>query len=220
MLTDFVTDQLLAWFVDGRFSAGESLSIDKIAQDLDVSPTPVRESLARLEATGLVTRVALKGYSVTPQPEPEEIGQLMDARRAIEPVNARKTARRMTPELLEELRQAIDDHLTLAPTGPTLAEFRPYWEADERFHRLIAQNAGNPYMLVLHNTLSGQLQRFRLFGGLSVTDAAAAIAEHTKILEALSARDAAAAGRAMDEHLLRVKKRAAAQSASPGPGLS
>ncbi|BDZ44548.1 GntR family transcriptional regulator [Naasia aerilata] len=64
VLADLVYDELFARLMDGRYPAGAPLAIDRIAAELAVSPTPVRESLARLEATGLVTRIALKGYAV------------------------------------------------------------------------------------------------------------------------------------------------------------
>ncbi|GGH96700.1 GntR family transcriptional regulator [Arthrobacter liuii] len=206
VLADHVYEALLVALMDGRLEAGTPVSIDGMARELDVSPTPVREALARLEATGMVRRMALRGYRVAPLFSPEELADLMDARLVIEPANAFMACKHADTQLTAELGRAIED-LKAAPRGPSFAEFRAYWEADERFHRLIAESANNQFLLSAYNALGGQVQRFRFFGGLGVTDADYAIAEHTEILKAFEAGDAELARQAMVDHIEGVKQR-------------
>jgi DNA-binding GntR family transcriptional regulator len=206
VLADHVYEALLVALMDGRLEAGTPVSIDGMARELDVSPTPVREALARLEATGMVRRMALRGYRVAPLFTPEELADLMDARLVIEPANAFMACKQADQELTGQLQQAIED-LKAAPRGPSFAEFRAYWEADERFHRLIAESADNQFLLSAYNALGGQVQRFRFFGGLGVTDADYAIAEHTEILKAFEAGDAGLARQKMIDHIEGVKQR-------------
>jgi DNA-binding GntR family transcriptional regulator len=207
VLTDHVYEEILASLMDGTLEAGVSISIDGLARDLGVSPTPIREALARLESTGLVRRVALKGYTVAPLFTSDELAELMDARLVIEPVTALRACERVSPELYSALEQSIND-LRTAPRGAAVADFRDYWEADERFHRLIAENAANQFILSAYNSLGGQIQRFRFFGGLGVTDADYAIKEHSAILEAFAGADPEKARDAMVVHLKGVKERA------------
>lgn len=211
MLADHVYDEILESLMDGRLQPGASVSIDGTARDLEVSPTPVREALARLEHTGLVQRVALKGYKVAPLFSSEDFALLMEARLAIEPVTTRLACERMTPETLVSLEQSIRD-LETAPRGPSFAEFRDYFDADELFHRLIAENAGNPFILAAYNALGGQVQRFRLFGGIGITDADHAISEHHAVFDALKAGDPALAAAMMTDHVSRVRGRAMADA--------
>ena len=211
VLADHVYEALLSALMDGRLEAGTPVSIDGMARELDVSPTPVREALARLEATGMVRRTALRGYRVAPLFTSHELADLMDARLVIEPANAFMACNRAGDGLVRELAQAIDD-LISAPRGPSFAEFRSYWEADERFHRLVAQHAGNQFLLSAYNALGGQVQRFRFFGGLGVTDADFAIAEHTEILKAIEAGDAGLARDKMIAHIQGVKLRSQHES--------
>ncbi|NUS36687.1 MAG: GntR family transcriptional regulator [Pseudarthrobacter sp.] len=206
VLADHVYEALLVALMDGRLEAGTPVSIDGMARELDVSPTPVREALARLEATGMVRRMALRGYRVAPLFSPEELADLMDARLVIEPANAFMACKHADTQLTAQLEQAIED-LKAAPRGPSFAEFRAYWEADERFHRLIAEFADNQFLLSAYNALGGQVQRFRFFGGLGVTDADYAIAEHTEILKAFEAGDAELARQKMIDHIEGVKQR-------------
>jgi len=206
VLADHVYEALLIALMDGRLEAGTPVSIDGMARELDVSPTPVREALARLEATGMVRRTALRGYRVAPLFTAAELADLMDARLVIEPANAFMACGHADADLTAQLAQAIED-LKAAPRGPSFAEFRAYWEADERFHRLIAEHANNQFLLSAYNALGGQVQRFRFFGGLGVTDADYAIAEHTEILRAFEAGDPELARRKMIEHIDGVKQR-------------
>ena len=108
----------------------------------------------------------------------------MEARLAIEPVNARLACARLTPAHLAELARRSPTSRTRR-AGPSFAEFRGYLEADERFHRLIAEQTGNQFMVAAYAALGGQIQRFRLFGGVGITDADHAIAEHQAVLDAL-----------------------------------
>ncbi|MHA7178281.1 GntR family transcriptional regulator [Arthrobacter sp. Sr24] len=211
VLADHVYDDILESLMDGRLMPGDSVSIDGTARDLEVSPTPVREALARLEHTGLVQRVALKGYRVAPLSSSAEMAQLMEARLVIEPVNTRLAGETMTEQTLSALAQSIHD-LETAPRGPSFAEFRDYFDADERFHRLIAENAGNPFLLAAYNALGGQVQRFRLFSGVGITDASHAIAEHRAVFEALQAGDPVRAAEKMTEHVSNVRARAMADA--------
>lgn len=197
----------MARLFDNSLEPGAALIIDALARDMDVSQTPVREALARLESTGLVTRAALKGYRVAPVLTTKELGDLLDARAVLEPVNASRAASRASGPFLAALEESIDQ-LVASPTGPSFAEYHAYWEADERFHDLIARQSDNSFLYRAFEALGGQAQRFRLFGGLGVSDAGSAIAEHRDILDALRREDPAAAEAAMGRHVANVKQRA------------
>ncbi len=184
LLADHVYDRLMVELVDGRLEAGARVGIDALAREFGVSPTPVREALARIEWTGLVTRVALKGYRVAPPFTVEDLRQLFEARRVIEPATASAAAVHTTSELCTGLEHDLED-LRTAPRGPSFADFRRYWEADERFHRRIAEHSGNRYLLRAYSALGGQVQRYRFFVGRGVTDAQPTVHEHREILAAV-----------------------------------
>ncbi|WP_411719775.1 GntR family transcriptional regulator [Mycetocola sp.] len=209
VLADHVYDELMVALVDGRLEADEPLNIDALARSMEISQTPIREALARLESTGLVVRAALKGYRVAPLFSVDEVRELMEARALLEPENAFRACTANSESLISELAQSIDD-LRNSPKDPSTGTIKPYWEADERFHRLIAEGAENRFLLSAYTALGGHVQRFRLFGGLGVSDADHAIAEHATILDAFTAGDAAAARWQMAAHIEGVKQRAIA----------
>ncbi len=206
VLTDQVYEELLATLMDGRHEPGDALSIDGLARELQVSPTPVREALARLEATGLINRIAMRGYRVAPPLSPAEVAELMDARLVIEPVNALRACERVTPPLIEALDHSIAD-LRDGTSGPLFAPYRDRWQAARRFHDLIAEHSDNRFLLMAYHCLAGPVQRFRLFSGLGVADADRAVTEHAEILAAFRSQAPKVARQAMIDHLRGVRAR-------------
>jgi DNA-binding GntR family transcriptional regulator len=209
-LADDVYDELLTRLFDDTLPPGTALNIDALSKDLDVSPTPVREALARLEATGLVRREALRGYRAAPMLNAKELDDLMYTRSVIEPANAGLAAAHIDADFLRTLDESIDK-LSTAPRGPSFADYHAYWQADEQFHDVIAKRADNTFLYRAFESLGGQAQRFRMFGGLGVSDADFAIAEHRAIRDALATGEPATATAAMREHILNVRARSLAQ---------
>lgn len=207
-LADKMYEVLLGQFTDGRWSAGEPVNIGALSRELDVSQTPLREALARLEHTGLVRREALKGYRVAPLLSERELVQLMDARLVLEPALAFEAARRTTPEFLREVLDSVDD-LARAATSSDSKVFSGYWKLDERFHLLIARQADNPFLEKAYRSLGGQVQRFRFFAKLGSARGAPGLAaeEHRAVYDALAAGDPEQAAARMHTHIENAKQR-------------
>lgn len=211
-LVDQVYERLMELLLDGTLQSGDPVSIDGTARYLGVSPTPVREALARLESTGNVVRVAMRGYRVPEMPDAKEIADIMDARLLIEPQLAELACTRGDAHLLDGLEEAIEGQ-ERAPHTADAAAIRAYHRADERFHRLIAEHADNAALLRAYDALGGHGQRFRLFIGVGVRDSACAIAEHRELLAALRRGFGPEVYRIMHAHIRGVKERALAEHA-------
>src|SRR5260370_4597378 len=84
--------------MDQSIKPESRINIDKLAWELQVSPTPVREALARLESEGLVTKEPLRGYSAAPLLDLSTFLQLFEMRLLLEPVVARKPATALREE--------------------------------------------------------------------------------------------------------------------------
>jgi DNA-binding GntR family transcriptional regulator len=209
LVADDVYAQLMSLIMDGHVEAEQALSIDALAREFGVSSSPVREALARLESTGLVRRYALRGYRVAPEFSAGELVELMDARLVLEPPAAAAASVDPDAGFIAELREQVDA-LRRAPRGREFEDFRDYFEADRHFHRVIFSHANNRFLDLAYGALGGQVQRFRLFSGRGVTDAEPTIAEHSQILEAIAAKDPAAAAESMRSDLAGVRERALA----------
>ncbi|WP_236797073.1 GntR family transcriptional regulator [Amycolatopsis sp. GM8] len=210
-LADRMYDVLLTQLMDGTRKPGEPLNIGALSRELEVSQTPLREALARLEHSGLVQREALRGYFVAPTFTKREMTKLAAARELIEPAIAAESALRRTPEFLAELALTIDELAESATSADTDADaFRLYWTSDARFHSLIAAQADNPFLESAFQALSGPVQRFRLFMKAGHAHAGQAAAEHQRILDALASGDPTTASKEMLSHV-----RASAERALP-----
>jgi DNA-binding GntR family transcriptional regulator len=209
-LVDQVYERLMELLLGGTLQSGDPVSIDGTARYLGVSPTPVREALARLESTGNVVRTAMRGYRVPQMPDAKEIADIMDARLLIESRLAELACARFDEGLLEALEQAIEDQ-ERAPHTSDAAAIRKYHRADERFHRLIAVHADNDALLRAYDALGGHGQRFRLFIGVGVQDSEPAISEHRELLAALRRGYGPEVYRVMHSHIMGVKERALAE---------
>lgn len=222
-LRDSVYDLVLDMLLDGTLQPDDNLSIDGLARELGVSPTPIREALVHLEHTGLVTRTALRGYRVAPPFNPQQIGQLVDARAvlelgALEHALERRDSLAPALQRAHELhRQVIDELESLTEeslVGDTrLASYRRYFDADWGFHLVIMRHADNPFIVQMAESLGAHVHRLRQSVGVGLTDAEDASAEHARIVEGiLSGAPAKAVKRAMRDHLEAVRERSIADS--------
>lgn len=203
-LTDGVYETLKQLIMDRRIGPGERLNIDELARRLDVSPTPVREALARLESEKLVSKRAHAGYRVAPTLDTSALVHLNELRELLESYCAKRAASLATGEALgrlQELLAAMEE----SARGTSYPEYRTFLVRDAEFHRVIAQSCGNALIAETLGSLRAHWQIYRL--EFTPTIAAETIEEHRAILEALTARDPEASARAMTTHLGGVTRR-------------
>ncbi len=198
VLADGVYERVRALIMNHGIAPGDRVNIDEIARELDVSGTPVREALARLESEGLVSRLPMRGYRVTELLTAQELTDLYELRLLIEPVSAAKAATRMTNDSAQALRAELQT-CPSAPVGDSYETYRALTSHDDRLHTLILRLAGNTAVEQAFSRTHCHLHTFRLtydrpFGVQTIE-------EHRKIVVALIAADADAASAAMVHHL-------------------
>ncbi|MCI2957378.1 GntR family transcriptional regulator [Agromyces atrinae] len=217
-LRDRVYESILGMLVDGAVEPGERLSIDTVAKALDVSPTPVREALVMLERTGLVTRVALKGYRVAPQPDAAQLEELFEARLMLE-VEAVRLAFPHRVSLRPRLAELMSAHRAAAAAvrSHVGAEVpveltQRYFQSDSDVHRVIVEHSGNRYLRDMYDSLGALTHRMRQAGTRGPSDAAQALDEHRAIALAFEGDEVDAAVAAMRAHIENVRGRAIADA--------
>jgi DNA-binding GntR family transcriptional regulator len=201
-LADDVYEAINALLMDSIIAPDARITIDTLAGQLGVSPTPVREALARLESDGLVVKQGLRGYFATPRLSLAEMKDMYDLRLLIEPWAAGRAAERADAvgrqRLTAELRT-----LPTAPRQPDYAHLKAMSNHDGRFHDLVLELAGNEFVRQSFQRSHCHLHLFRLQYGKSSTTMAAseAVQEHKVITAAIRKQDAAAAVESMRRHL-------------------
>ncbi|MCG5213214.1 GntR family transcriptional regulator [Streptosporangium sp. KLBMP 9127] len=198
ILTDEVYETLKAMIMNSEITAGARVNIDALARDLRVSQTPLREALARLESDGLVTKAALKGYSVSQVLTRAEFEDLYELRRLLEPWAAARCAERAGRAGRARLQAEMSSCREPAPAGG-YQSYRRMTEHDQRFHGLITELAGNRAVQASFERTHCHLHLFRI----SYADrlGTQTLLEHHRILDALLAGDPEQAAAAMLAHL-------------------
>ncbi|HEY0216643.1 MAG TPA: GntR family transcriptional regulator, partial [Cellulomonas sp.] len=189
-LYERLRDDVLA----GGFGPTQLLNETGLAGRYQVSRTPIREALARLEQDGLLER-APRGYRVRAG-TPGDVLEIYEARIALEGLVAASAARRCSElELarLEFLAQAAAEAITPEEER----------RLNSQWHRDLWRAAGNSTVDGLLVRLTTQL---RIYDGGRAEDAldlAQSRSEHAEILEAIRAREPEQARAASDRHLER-----------------
>jgi len=188
---EFVRDAV----VSGEMQPGELYSVYQLADQLQVSRSPVREGLLRLEEAGLIQFERNRGFRVVPT-TPADVAEIFAIRLALEVPAARRAAL-ATGRDLDRL-STLHSQMRLA--GGQSAEER-FFELDRELHDeiLVAAGARRAREIV------GRLRiATRLLGAATVhthRDYDDICREHEPIVEAIERGDADAAGAAMAEHL-------------------
>lgn len=187
------------------FAPGSRIAIDQLARDLDVSQTPVREALSRLEREGLVRKAHLIGYSAAPQLTRQQFDDLYDFRLRLEPESAARAADRMNPEALKALEDCAADMGHGEMPVDRNSRYSRFARVDAQFHDDILRIAGNE--AVRHALFNSHMHVhiFRLMFHSRVTQEA--LEEHEALLAAFRVGDSPAAREAMSTHIERSRDR-------------
>ncbi len=196
-LADQVYQRLSRMILTRRLAAGEALVEGRLAEEMAVSRTPMREALSRLAGAGLLERQGTGTYAVQRVSAPEFF-QSLAVRQLLEPEAAALAAGRAEAGEIAGLRA------TIAELAGVARQAEPHWDADDRVHELVADASGNP---VLGRMVRELRIKTRLFEVLEPFDRVATDAqEHEALLKAIEAGDAKAARRAMAAHLRNLER--------------
>jgi DNA-binding GntR family transcriptional regulator len=198
-LTDDVYASVQGLIMDHEVAPGERINIDALARRLDVSPTPVREALARLEADGLVRKRPLAGYTASALLTRDQFDELVEMRLILETAAVRRLAARpLDPDEVAVLRVEADlpDR---PPGGEGFAAIAAFTAQDARFHHGLAARSGNAMLHDAVVRLRAHLHLFRL--NFPAAHYGVSAREHHRIVDALAAGDPDASAAAMRAHI-------------------
>lgn len=188
--TDLVAAMLREMIVAGQLAPGAPLRQRDLAAQFDVSPTPIREALRRLESEGLVEADTHRGATVAKPGEGAEADNYR-IRAALEPLATEMATERIDEDALAELEEINREIMALPEGEPS------YREHNARFHFAIYQAAGSPVLVSLIRMLWQALPQ-RPAPARSLAESAR---QHAEILAAIRRRDAARAAELTREHI-------------------
>ena len=199
-LAEHVYQLLKAEVINNEFEADERIVIETVALRLGVSPTPVREALARLAGEQLVSFRVYVGYAVLPPLSISELSDLFEAREVIESAGALRACERSTAADLASLRE-IDARIRAGRYGKEhYSDFVSFVNDNQRFHETLLDGARNPALRRAFDALNYEARIARRTQGRGVPDLDLICDEHAAIIEAVAARDASQLVAAVTTH--------------------
>ncbi|WAC26242.1 GntR family transcriptional regulator [Ancylobacter sp. SL191] len=182
--------------VEYRFRPGEKINEVELAAQLEVSRTPVRAALNRLERDGFVVTVPNKGFFAR-EITPEAVRDLYELRAAVERAAFVLACDRATEAEIEATVAAWEQHNRLEEEGSWAAIAR----ADEAFHMALTRLSRNAQMALALDAISSRIRFFRRIALEALPQRATGYREHAAIIEALRQRDAAGGAELLERHI-------------------
>lgn len=194
-LADEVYDQLVKAIMDREIGPEDRLVQEKLAAELDISRTPVREALLRLEKEGVLHLANSGGFRLARISE-EETLELYQARAAIEGQAARILTARGDKDELERLRVLIRKAEDMK--NPST---RDYFIANRTIHRAFMEAAGNRFLLEMFDMIWGRAMAFHLFAAIENADISKSLGNHIELVDVIAQGDRGAALEAFTAHI-------------------
>lgn len=194
---------------DGRLARGEKLPTEReLAETFGVSRSVVREAIKVLDAMGLVTSrqgsglyvrndpipVVTRAFTLSVSPDAESVERLFEFRRGLEMDAARLAATRATDDQIAAMASTLD---RLDDTD----NWELFSKVDVRFHELIAEASGNPYLKVAIAIVRDMQRDIVSIFAEHAGATEEAMAHHRAVLAAIRNGDTDAAERSMREHI-------------------
>ena len=194
--------------VEGDYRPGERLVEQRVAEELEVSRTPVREAFRMLQAEGVVVAEPNRGARVRSLTA-ADVSDVYELRARLEAMAAELAAERATPEEQGGLA-AAEDEFAAAVSAADLgdqASIRAVFDANGTFHRAVLAAAHSDRLArALAGTTDDGLV-FQAFRHYDQANMERSVLFHRLVADAVRQGESSRAGRLMYEHVLQGKDR-------------
>jgi DNA-binding GntR family transcriptional regulator len=193
-LSDRIARQIEDAIMSGRIGLGDRINTDELARQFKVSHIPIREALKRLEAVGLIVPEANKSARVLDLSE-DDVRHIFEVRKTLEGLAVALAATRIDANGKKNLQAMVQKMRQTAKSR----DFVSMFAADKKFHQMIWDLSGNPF---LAKTLNHLLMPY--FGFLATRGYYAHLDDltyvprvHQEILDAVTSADVERAQRVL-----------------------
>jgi DNA-binding GntR family transcriptional regulator len=192
-LSEEVASYVRELIISGQVRPGDFLRMERIADDIGVSNTPVREGLLSLRSEGLVELLPRRGFLVAAFSE-QDVRDLFWAQAQLAGELAARAARKITQQQIVELEVIGEryDAAVAAADGDRIAEY------GHAFHRAINLAADSHRLASLLSSMVRQLPNL-FYATIEVRASAGDV--HQRLIQALRAQDARKAKSLIKQHI-------------------
>lgn len=181
----------------GGFPPGTRVSQVKIAENLGLSRTPVREALRMIEKEGLITSTRGRQVVIS-HTSMSDLDELYALRIKLDTTTARVTVPLLTDADLKEMRSCLEQMMS----NEDLGNFGPFDAAHRQFHLIAIRRAGARHV-DYSARLNEHAERYRRLYLAGENSYRQSRAEHTAIMAACEQRDGEDVAQLLAEHYAR-----------------
>jgi DNA-binding GntR family transcriptional regulator len=193
-----IAQRIRIMIIEDVLPPGTQIRERALAEQLQVSRTPLREALKILVTEGLVD-LEPRRSAVVARLSDREVRELLQLLGVLEGFAAELACAHVGPERFRELRALQYDMLAAYTRGDRLG----YFQRNQDIHRAIVAASGNQALVAYHARINARVYRVRYVCNLKTQRWESAIREHQQILEALERGDAAVASALLRGHVLK-----------------
>ena len=200
-LGQHVSEKLKQAIIRGDLAPGDRVVEIQVAEALDISRTPVREAIHKLEKEGLLKKLPKGGFTVMSLSR-EDIEETFGIRSVLESYAAGLAALKHREEELKPLDEKIREFKTCLKKG----NLDDLPRINTEFHNLLYELSRSPKLIKLINELRDQIFRFRKILLKLDHMPEASNEDHRRMLAAIRERDVAKVEELVREHISKGRK--------------
>ena len=201
-LRDQTYDIIKNMIILREIEPGKKINEEHIAKEIQVSRTPIREALCRLENEGIVTIIPRRGAFVSDLTETNVV-EILLIREVLEGLVVRLAVENMDAKTLEKLRKAIEKISSIPEEDRDLVN---YTRSEVDFHSILLSASNNQMLKNMMDMVNAHLQIIRLRTVVIPERAQKTVKEHQQILKAIENGDAQSAEELMRKHVRSVRE--------------
>jgi len=200
-LTETIYQNIKELIINGKYKNGSRLLLNDLSNEMDVSITPTREALKKLEKDGLVKIIPNRGAMVI-NLTLRDVIEIYDIRKQLESLAIELFIKGKKENILDELDKICDEDDNCLKNG----DLNLHIKYNYKFHKLLVKFSENKRLIKFYDELSGQLS---MLVGKTINFAGEpekSADEHRKILEALRQKNMELAKKIIQRHIQNAKK--------------
>lgn len=189
--------------ISGKLAPETELPEEKLATDLGLSRTPLREAIRKLASEGLINLNKGKPATVATFTKEDSLN-FMELRSVLEIFNIEKIIQHANSDFINDLEENLQDQLKAISNN----DFPKFIDYDREFHLILAsQNDNGKIRELIHQMNTGVNRAFLVLSNTVQMSAVEAYEEHKRILEAIKSKNVPKAKEEMSIHMKKVEER-------------
>ena len=198
-----VYNVIMKEILSGHFKPGDKVLIKNLSSKYNVSTTPIREALTKLENEGVLSKEPYKSYEIREYSN-EEIKKIYEARMIMET----QVVKLATNKLNNKMKKRFENILDRSHKVIQEEKYEEFNECNSAFHFCIFEAADNNYLLEMMQNMNKQImilnyQAFPEYNEQKIERLKKALKEHQAIYDYIKEKNAEEASNLMKEHLLK-----------------